>query len=158
MNIKNGQRFAVILICAVCMCLSISADDYSGDNRRVYREVNWMKIEANGCFLTAVLEVNSTTVELKKMLNAGPITIQMKDYGNMEKVGNFDRSLPRNDEQIRTEAGDLILYNGRAFVIYYDTNSWNFTRIGRIEGYSGEELKGILGAGDVMVTLSFGQN
>ncbi len=30
--------------------------------------------------------------------------------GNMEKIGSLGTSLPRNDEQITTEPGDLILY------------------------------------------------
>lgn len=79
----------------------------------------------------------------------------MSDYGNMEKVGDLPQSLPRNDEQISTVPGDLILYLGRSFVIYYDTNSWNFTRLGKIDGItSGTELKSILGNGDVDVILS----
>ena len=64
------------------------------------------------------------------------------------------KPLPRNDQQIRTQAGDLILYQGDAFVIYYDTNSWNFTRLGKIDDVTGEELKEILGNGDVTVVLS----
>jgi hypothetical protein len=78
----------------------------------------------------------------------------MRDYGNMEKVGSLGTSLPRNDEQITTEPGDLILYQGSAFVIYYAPNSWNFTRLGKINGVTQEELKEILGTGDVEVTLS----
>ena len=118
------------------------------------RQENRMKIEANGHIFTASLVENSTTEKLIGMLGNGPITIDMRDYGNMEKVGSFDTDLPRNDEPIDTDAGDLILYQGRAFVIYYDTNSWNFTRIGKIENTTGEELKRILGPGSVTVTLS----
>ena len=149
MKFDKGLRLAVLLVLAVNLCSGVSADENSSD----HREDNRMKVEANGHVFTAILAENSTTTELKKMLSAGPVSIEMKDYGNMEKVGNFDHSLPRNDEQIRTEAGDLILYNGRAFVIYYDTNSWNFTRIGRIENVSGADLKRILGPGNVTVKL-----
>ncbi len=149
MKFDKGLRLAVLFILTAGMCFTISADN----KREDYDKVTRMKIEANGHVFIAVLVDNSTTVELRKMLSTGPVTIEMEDYGNMEKVGNFDHSLPRNDEQIRTEAGDLILYNGRAFVIYYDTNSWNFTRIGRIEGVTGEGLKRMLGPGDVTVTL-----
>ncbi len=103
--------------------------------------------------LTATLVQNSTTKALIEMLSKGPITIQMRDYGAMEKVGSFPQSLPRNDERITTEAGDLILYQGNAFVIYYAPNSWNFTRIGKINHITAEKLKKILGHGDVLVTL-----
>lgn len=65
--------------------------------------------------------------------------------------------LPQNDEQITTGAGDIILYQGGSLVIYYDTNSWNFTRIGKIEGVTKEELLKALGTGDVTVTFSLQQ-
>ena len=81
----------------------------------------------------------------------------MQDYGDMEKVGSLGQDLPVNDEQITTEAGDLILYQGNSFVIYYAPNTWNFTRLGKINGVSAEELQDILGEGDVTVTLSLAE-
>ena len=39
-------------------------------------------------------------------------------------------------------------------MIYYDKNSWNFTRLGRIDNATADELKQALGSGDVTVTLS----
>ncbi len=113
-----------------------------------------MKISVNNHVFSASLVDNSTAAKLRDLLAKGPMVIDMKDYGSMEKVGEFPEALPRNDEQIRTEAGDLILYQGRAFVIYYDSNSWNFTRIGKIDNVSGRELKKILGNGSVTVTLT----
>ena len=104
--------------------------------------------------LTAALEENSSAEALKELLKNGPVTVEMEDYANMEKVGSLGTSLPRNDVPTVTEAGDLILYQGNSFVIYYDTNSWTFTRLGKINGVSGEALKEILGSGDVSVTLS----
>ena len=65
--------------------------------------------------------------------------------------------LPRNDEQIVTEAGDIILCQGSALVIYYAPNSWNFTRLGKIDNLTVEELREILGDGNVTVTLSLPQ-
>lgn len=113
-----------------------------------------MKLKIGDSVYTATLVDNSTTEALKQMLSEGPVTIEMSDYGNMEKVGTLGKSLPRNDQQIRAEAGDLILYQGNAFVIYYAPNSWNFTRIGKINNVTKEELKKVLGSGNVTVTLS----
>ena len=67
----------------------------------------------------------------------------------MKKVGSLGTSLPRNDEQITTTAGDIILYQGNQITIYYDTNSWNFTRLGKVDGVTQAELKKILGKGDI---------
>ncbi len=113
-----------------------------------------MKLIIGETALTATLADNSTAKALTELLSEGPVTIDMKDYASMEKVGGLPCSLPRNDESIQAEAGDLILYQGNAFVIYYAPNSWNFTRIGRIDNTSAVELKKILGRGNVSVTLS----
>lgn len=117
-------------------------------------EYNTMKVTIGTTVLEATLEDNSTAKALIKLLTKGSISISMKDYGNMEKVGLFTQSLPRNDKQITTEAGDLVLYQGNSFVIYYASNSWNFTRFGKIRGITPQALKKILGDGDVSVTLS----
>lgn len=108
--------------------------------------------------LTATLVQNSSAKALLEMLADGPVTIQMSDYANMEKVGQLPQSLPRNDEQIHTDFGDLILYQGNSFVIYYDQNSWNLTRLGKIENISKAELKKLLGDGSVSITLSLPVN
>ncbi len=116
-----------------------------------------MNITVNGRVLTARMDDNSSADALLERLEEAPITIEMEDYASMEKVGNLGFSLPRNDRPTDTEAGDLILYQGHNFVIYYDANSWNFTRLGRIEGVSATELRTILGRGDITVTLSIGE-
>ena len=104
--------------------------------------------------LTATLADNSSAQALVELLKQGDITIDMSDYSNFEKVGELPESLPTNDEQLDTDYGDLILYLGHRFVIYYDKNSWNFTKLGHIDNIIQEELKAILGEGDVTVTLS----
>ena len=103
--------------------------------------------------LTATLVDNSSVTALIGLLKDGPLTIAMSDYGNMEKVGSIGTSLPRNDEQITTEPGDIILYQGNALVIYYAPNLWNFTRLGKIDDVTQNELKNILGTGSVTVNL-----
>ena len=99
--------------------------------------------------LTATLVDNSSATAFYELLKKGPLTVKMIDYGNFEKYGPIGTSLPRNDTQLTTEAGDIILYQGNQITIYYDTNSWNFTRLGKVDGVSQAELKKILGKGDV---------
>lgn len=117
-------------------------------------EENVMKITVGDTTFTATLADNSSAEALKEMLMEGPLTIDMSDYGNMEKVGSIGKNLPENNEQITTEAGDIILYLGNSLVIYYDTNTWNFTRLGKINDVTQAELKEALGNGDVIVTFS----
>ena len=99
--------------------------------------------------LTATLADNSSALTFYELLKKAPVTIKMSDYGNFEKVGSLGTSLPRNDTHITTEAGDIILYQGNQITIYYDKNSWNFTRLGKVDGVTQAELKKILGKGDV---------
>ena len=105
--------------------------------------------------LTATLVDNSSATAFYELLKKGPLTVDMHDYGNFEKVGSLGTTLPRNDTQITTTAGDIILYQGNQITIYYDTNSWNFTRLGKVVSTDSTttitqaELKKILGKGDV---------
>lgn len=113
-----------------------------------------IKLEINNYELTATLVDNSSTQALIEKLKESDITINMSDYGNMEKVGQLNFSLPRNDQNITTESGDLILYQGNNFVIYYDTNNWSLTKLGKIDNIDKQQLNNILGGGSVIVTLS----
>ena len=99
--------------------------------------------------LTATLADNSSALAFYELLKKAPVTIKMSDYGNFEKVGSLGTSLPRNDTQITTTAGDIILYQGNQITIYYDKNSWNFTRLGKVDGVTKTELNRLLSKGDV---------
>lgn len=118
------------------------------------KEINKIKLIIGSNELTATLENNSSSQALINKLKEGDITIQMSDYAGMEKVGTLEFDLPQNNKNIKTEAGDLILYQGNNFVIYYDNNNWSLTRLGKIDNISQKELINILGEGSVIVTLS----
>lgn len=113
-----------------------------------------MKIQVGDTVFTATLAENSSVDGLKELMADGPLTFNMSDYANMEKGADLGVALPQNNEQMNTQAGDIILYQGRTFVIYYDTNSWSLTPIGKIDNVDAEKLKAALGTGDVTVTLS----
>ena len=108
----------------------------------------------NGKVLKILASANSSADAFLDLLQSGDVTIDMHDYGSFEKVGPLGTSLPRNDEPITTEPGDVILYQGNQVTIYYDVNSWNFTRLGKVQDLSQAELKEILGKGNVTVTFS----
>ncbi len=113
-----------------------------------------MKIQVGDTTFTATLAENSSVDALKELMADGPLTLNMSDYANMEKGADLGVTLPQNNEQMDTQAGDIILYQGRTFVIYYDTNSWSLTPIGKIDDVDAETLREALGDGDVTVTLS----
>ena len=115
---------------------------------------NKINIQIGENVLTATLVENSSAEALFAMLEADPLTIHMNDYAGMEKVGSIGKLLQTNDQHIKAKPCDLILYLGDSLVIYYESNSWNFTRLGRIEGVTQKELKMILGRGDVTAVLT----
>ena len=113
-----------------------------------------MRIQVGDTVFTATLAENSTVEAFKALLADGPLTLHMHDFANMEKGADLDVTLPENNEQMNTQAGDIILFQGRTFVIYYDTNSWSLTPIGKIDNVDPQALRAALGEGDVTVTLS----
>ena len=116
------------------------------------QEASTLKITVGAYEWSATFENNSSAEGFQKLLSQGPLTIEMDDYGGFEKVGPLGTTLSRNDTRIITEPGDVILYQGNQITIYYGTNSWNFTRLAKIDDPSSLQEK--LGDGTVSVTFS----
>ena len=98
-------------------------------------------------------EDNESVETLKQLCREEPLAIQMSMYGGFEQVGSIGQSLPRNDSQTTTQAGDIVLYSGDQIVIFYGSNSWAYTRLGHITDKTDEELAELLGSGDVTITV-----
>ena len=151
------NKFVILVLIFILGFFVFKIIDKGTTNNNIENEeYNNMKIklEINNYELTATLVDNSSTQALIEKLKENDITINMNDYANMEKVGQLDFSLPRNDQNITTECGDLILYQVNNFIIYYDTNNWSLTKLGKIDNIDKQQLKNILGSGSVVVTLS----
>lgn len=111
-------------------------------------------ITANGRSVTPTLADNASARAFAELLAQGDLTLSLEDYGGFEKVGPIGQTLPTNDENITTASGDIILYQGNKLVIYYDHNTWSFTKLGHIDGATGESMRDLLGVGDVEATFS----
>lgn len=98
-------------------------------------------------------EENDSVKALMDLVKDRPLTIQMSMYGGFEQVGSIGTSLPRNDSQTTTRAGDIVLYSGNQIVVFYGSNSWSYTRLGHITDKSADELKNLLGNGDTTITI-----
>ena len=146
---------ATLMLSAFAATVQAQQKVFNDNQNKTDMESNTIRLTIEGGrTFTATLVDNSSTQALKEQLAKGNITVEMEDYANMEKVGSLGIRLPRNDRQTTTGPGDLILYQGHNLVIYYDTNSWSFTRLGKIDNASQADLKAALGKGDVKVTLS----
>ena len=115
-----------------------------------------IKITVSGKTLSVKIDDNEATKALVTALREASITYEANDYGGFEKVGPLGRSLPTSDTQITTQAGDVILYSGNQIVLFYGSNTWSYTRIGKMQYESLDELKSFLkeGEGIISVTLS----
>ena len=129
-----------------CCVLSLCAGTSGNANAQ---EVINMRI--NDLPVVVEWENNKSVNALRDIL---PLTVKMSMYGGFEQVGSLGRKLPRDDKRITTSAGDIMLYSGNQIVVFYGSNTWAYTRLGRITGKTASELAELLGNSDVTITLS----
>ena len=132
-------------------------DSTDDDNNDSTMQSNTIRITVQGgSTFTVTLEQNAATEALKGRLASGDVTLLMNDYGNMEKVGSLGFSLPRNDTRITTSPGVLVLYQGNMLVLFYGSNTWSYTPLGKVDGVDTRDgmLNLLGGSGDVTLTLS----
>ncbi len=146
----------LVLIIIILIIFVLDVNNKNNNNENSEGEnmvVDEIKISVNNEELIVKLEDNSSSRALVEKLKEKDLVINAEDYGNFEKVGSLGFTLPTNDITITTTPGDLILYQGNQITLYYDTNTWTFTRLGKVKDKTKEELKEILGSGDVVFTL-----
>lgn len=137
-----------------------SSDDETDDQKQtiVMNDSNDFEKDANMIMTIGNTKVevsweeNDSVKELRELASMS-LSIQMSMYGGFEQVGSIGQNLTRNDKQTTTEPGDIVLYSGNQLVVFYGSNSWSYTRLGKIN-LSDEELEKLLGNGDVTITLS----
>ena len=115
-----------------------------------------MYITIDGQTQPVTLVDNAATQELISKLQQGAVNVTLNSSSGFEIWGALGFSLPTNNEQINAQPGDVILYNGSNICIFYGTNSWSYTRLGKIDGLSESQLRTFLKAGEsnISVTLS----
>lgn len=113
-----------------------------------------LTLSINGQAVNARWEDNEAVAALKQAAGQRPLNISMSQYGGFEQVGSLGMTLPSIDEQITTSPGDIILYSGNQIVLFYGSNTWAYTRLGKITGKTQAELTGLLSNADLTVTIS----
>ena len=141
----------IILFLATMLFCCCSA----GSEAKAQTTMDKMYITIGGQTQSVTLVDNDATRELVAALQSAPITVTLND-NNFEIWGSLGRSLTTKNEQMTVQPGDIVLYNGSNICIFYDSNSWSYTRLGKIDGLSGSELRTFLKAGqnNISVTLS----
>ena len=131
----------------------IVSEQNNGENAQNAGQTgNNMKLRIDDTEIPVRWEKNVSVSELKSLVKNEPITIQMSMYGDFEQVGPIGQSITSNDKQITAKAGDIVLYSGDQIVIFYGTNSWDYTMLGHVD-MAEDELTELLSNGDVKVTI-----
>lgn len=143
------KKYILLVLVIVGLCLFINKPIHQKKIKKEESEA--MLLEVNGYTFEVELENNTSAKALKEYVSKEKRTLSLDDYGNFEKVGDLGITLPRNDETITTKEGDLILYLGNKLCLYYNQNTWDFTKLGHIKDTT--HLKEVLGKGSVQVTL-----
>lgn len=166
---KKGSLLVALVITAIaitaCGCQSESTNNATSNvvKDNTTQEVSVsdngqasddMKMSINGTMVNVAWEQNESVEALKQLAAQKPLTINMSMYGGFEQVGSIGQNLPKNDVQTTTSAGDIVLYSGNQIVVFYGSNSWAYTRLGKITDKSASQMKELLGNGDVTITFT----
>ena len=148
----NRMRQILIIMTAMLMACCSKESAISAQDTLDYK----MNITIYGQTKSVTLVDNAATKTLIEKLQQGPVTVTLNSSGGFEIWGALGFSLPTSNQQITAQPGDVILYNGSNICIFYGSNSWSYTRLGKIDGLTGNELSTFLKAGqsNISVTLS----
>lgn len=131
---------------------AVSETSMSESEETEVEDTQTLKMTIDNTVVDVIWEENASVEELKELAVSG-LTVPMSMYGGFEQVGPIGQSIARDDEQIATAPGDIVLYSGDQIVVFYGSNSWEYTRLGKINK-SEDELTELLGNGDVTITLN----
>lgn len=137
----------------------VSADqEQSISNSEQEGEINNMlKMKIGNTTVNVEWEDNESVNTLKVLCKSKPLKINMHMYGGFEQVGSIGSSLPTSDKQMTTNSGDIVLYSSNQIVVFYGSNSWSYTKLGRITDKTDNELHDLLGNSNVTITLFYGE-
>ena len=111
-----------------------------------------MKLYFNDTEIPVIWEDNQTVQELMEEAGKDDIVVQMSMYSDNEQVGSLEKSYTKNDEQITTHSGDIVLYSGDKIVVFYGSNSWAYTRLGKMN-IPESDVTELLSNGDITLKI-----
>lgn len=146
----------IFMVLAALLVMSCSRDEIQAQTTNYETMTTKIYITIDGRTEAVTLTNNSATQALVAKLQEASVTVTLNSSGGFEIWGALGFSLPTSNEQINAQPGDIVLYNGSNICMFYGTNSWNYTLLGKIDGLSESELRTFLKAGEsnISVTLS----
>ena len=118
-------------------------------------EAAFLRLSIDGIEIPVIWENNESVSALSQLVSGEgeSLKVAMHMYGGFEQVGSLGQTIASSDEQITTSPGDIVLYSSDQIVVFYGSNSWAYTRLGRLD-YPADKLSELLGNGDVTLSLS----
>ena len=146
------KKMISMLLTLTLLCMGIGMAE-TGDEQ----EADAMKLWIGETAVEVAWEDNEAVRALRELVAEQPLTIEMSMYGGFEQVGSIGTDLPRNDVRTTTQAGDIVLYAGDQMVVFYGSNTWAYTRLGRVADRTDEEMAELLSHGDVTITVGMSE-
>ena len=158
MNKLTSFIFCLIFILSMAGCTQsenqTNTQKQTEEQESSEKEEKTLKLYFNDTEIPVTWENNVTVDELIEEASKGDITVSMSMYGDWEQVGNLGKSYTQNDTHITTENGDIVLYSGNQIVVFYGSNSWAYTKLGKMN-LSENEVIELLSNGDITLTLTY---
>ena len=153
-NIDIMKKLFIMMALLLTCCSSDG--EVKAENNATNNMNQTLYITIGGVTKTATLVDNAATRKLVARLQEAPVTVTLNSSGGFEIWGSLGFSLPTSNEQVNAQPGDIVLYNGSNICMFYGTNLWSYTRLGKIDGLTEGELRTFLKAGEsnISVTLS----
>ena len=105
-----------------------------------------------GAQLVPVTWEDNASVRALNELAKNGLVLALHEYGGFEQTGLIGQTIVSNDVQMDVDAGDIVLYNSRQICLYYNRNSWSFTRLGKMN-LAKEEIIVLLQKDSVTIEL-----
>lgn len=112
-----------------------------------------MKLYFNDIEIPVIWEDNQTVQELMKEAGNGDIIVRMSMHSDNEQFGPLGKKYTRDDKQTTTHNGDIVLYSGDKIVVFYGSNSWAYTRLGKMN-IPESDVTEILSNGDITLKIT----
>ena len=112
-----------------------------------------MKLYFNDVEIPVIWEDNQTVQELMKEAGKGDVVVQMSMYSDNEQFGPLGKKYTRDDKQTTTHNGDIVLYSGDKIVVFYGSNSWAYTRLGKMN-IPESDVTELLSNGDITLKIT----
>ena len=152
------MKLYVLLIMSVllvsCSYANVATVNTYESNSSIEEELS-MKFYIDNVEVEVEWENNDSIRQIRKIASGSNIIVNAHHYGGFEQVGEIGQNIVSNNMQISTEPGDIVLYNSNNIVVFYGSNNWSYTKLGKMN-ISNEEIKNILSNGDVVIKLILG--